>query len=141
MKITLFAVGKIKESWAKQACEEYIQRLQHRCKLAIVEVRDVEALAKSLASRQLVWLLDERGQSVSSVQLSQRIEQLQNAGIGDLAVVLGGPDGVPESLRKTVHFVWSLSSLTFPYQIARILVLEQLYRAHSILHNEPYHRA
>jgi 23S rRNA (pseudouridine1915-N3)-methyltransferase len=83
--------------------------------------------------------LDERGTAFSTMELARRIASWRNAG-RDIAFVIGGADGLPESVKKSSDLAWSLSPLTLPHGLARVLLAEQLYRAVSILHNHPYHR-
>jgi 23S rRNA (pseudouridine1915-N3)-methyltransferase len=84
--------------------------------------------------------LDERGAALGTMDLVRRIERWRQAG-RDVAFVVGGADGLPESVRRSADLAWSLSPLTLPHGLARVLLAEQLYRAVSILHNHPYHRA
>jgi len=83
--------------------------------------------------------LDERGTLLSTMDLARRIARWREAG-RDVAFIVGGADGLAESVRKAAHLAWSLSPLTLPHGLARVVLAEQLYRAVSILHNHPYHR-
>ena len=84
-------------------------------------------------------VLDERGTLFSTMDLARRIARWREAG-RDVAFIVGGADGLAESVKKAAHLVWSLSPLTLPHGLARVVLAEQLYRADSILHNHPYHR-
>lgn len=98
-----------------------------------------EAILARAADDYLV-LLDERGKGLASTELASKLEDWQQDG-RDLAFVIGGPDGVSEAVRRRADFAWSLSRLTLPHGLARILVTEQLYRAWSLNAGHPYHRA
>lgn len=139
MKILVAGIGKVKEPWVRVACEDYLLRLRPYVKIEHEDVKDEPALRKRAGG--LLWVLDERGSMLSSTELSQQVEAIQAAGDSSWTLALGGPDGFSPAFRKDARFVWSLSPLTLPYQLARVVVLEQLYRAFSILHGGPYHRA
>lgn len=139
MKIFLVAIGKLKEPWARVACDDYMGRIRPYAKIEHLEVKDEGSLHKHLKGQ--TWILDEQGKMLSSVQLASQLEDLQQFGEGTLTLILGGPDGLSADMKKKSQFLWSLSSLTFPYQMARLIVLEQVYRAFRILKGEPYHRS
>ncbi len=96
-------------------------------------------MARHLREDDCVWLLDRGGDELSSVELSRRIESAANAGTRRMTFVIAGTYGSDDSLRERADFVWSLSALTFLHEWARMIVLEQLYRAAKIARNEPYH--
>lgn len=108
--------------------------------LDVVEVKDDAELARKLPPRHKLWALDERGKELRSAQLAEALGRLMNAGESGLTLVIGGADGLPRPLVARADFVWSLGRLTLPHRLARLIVLEQLYRALSILRGEPYHR-
>ncbi len=140
MNLLLVTVGKLREPWAKLACDEYIKRLKPHFRLDVVEVREAAQIEKQLPPRYLVWMFDEQGELLSSPQLAAKLKEAQLSSAPGLCLLIGGPDGFPPSLRESIRMKISLSKMTFPYQIARVVVVEQLYRAVSILRNEPYHR-
>jgi 23S rRNA (pseudouridine1915-N3)-methyltransferase len=108
--------------------------------LDIVEAKDDADLAKKLPPRHKLWALDERGKQLSSDELAHALSRAMNSGETGLSFVIGGADGLPRDLVQRADFVWSLGRLTLPHRLARLIVLEQLYRAHSIIRGEPYHR-
>jgi 23S rRNA (pseudouridine1915-N3)-methyltransferase len=108
--------------------------------LEIVEAKDAADLMKRLPPRHKLWALDERGKQLSSDELAQQLSRAMNSGETGLTFVIGGADGLPRDLVARADFVWSLGRLTLPHRLARLIVLEQLYRAHSIIRGEPYHR-
>ena len=141
MKLSVLAVGKLKESWVQEGCAEYLRRLRGKLPLEVIEVRDDAELQKRIPPRYEIWALDERGKQLSSEELAAAVGKRMNAGAQGIALLIGGADGLPEGLVKRADFHWSLGRLTLPHRLARLILLEQLYRAHSILRGEPYHRA
>jgi 23S rRNA (pseudouridine1915-N3)-methyltransferase len=139
VRLTLLAVGKLRDRWVAEGCAEYLARLRSHFSIEIVEVkRDAELLAR-LPARQLLWVLDERGEQATSRELSLRLERVRQSGGAGLTLCIGGADGHSDALRARADYLWSLSKLTLPHRLARVLVLEQIYRASSILAGAPYH--
>jgi 23S rRNA (pseudouridine1915-N3)-methyltransferase len=141
VKLTILAVGKLRDAWVKDAADEYLKRLRGKLPLEILEVKDDAELARKIPPRARLWALDERGKQLSSDELATTLKQAMNAGEHGIAFIIGGADGLPRVLVDKAHFTWSLGRLTLPHRLARIIVLEQLYRAQSIIRGEPYHRA
>ena len=121
-------------------CEEYARRMRGKLPLEVTEARDDADLPKRIPPRSKLWALDERGKQLSSDELAQALRTLMNGGEHGVAFVIGGADGLPRELVARADFVWSLGRLTLPHRLARLIVLEQLYRALSIVRGEPYHR-
>lgn len=155
MHIRLIAVGDRQPAWVDDAVATFVARLPGNWRFRIDELptarrnkgesagRAVAAESRSIvdrlgASEQLV-LLDETGRQLTSALLARQVGDWQADG-RDLAFVIGGPDGVHESLKAKAAFRWSLSRLTLPHGLARIVCVEQLYRAWSLLAGHPYHR-
>lgn len=124
----------------QQGCAEYAKRVRAKLPLDLVEVKNDDELARKLPPRYKLWALDERGTELGSDELARRLQTLMNSGEAGVALVIGGADGLGPELVGRAHFVWSLGRLTLPHRLARLIVLEQLYRALSILRGEPYHR-
>ena len=155
MQLTLLSIGRRGPRWQQDACAEYALRLPAEIKLHSQElvparrssseprdqVRRAEArkIRAALRESQHVILLDETGATVSTRQLARHLRRWIDSGT-DVALVIGGPDGLDPSLRKAAAECWSLSALTLPHGLVRLLVLEQIYRAWTILSNHPYHR-
>lgn len=158
MKIRIIAVGKLKEAFLIRAQEEYLKRLQIYLKPEIIEVEDLPcsekaspaqedqvlkqeaALIKSrLFPKDYLITLDRRGQEMSSVDLAEFINQ-RTFFADPLVFIIGGSLGLAEELLKMARLNWSFSQLTFPHQLFRIMLLEQLYRAVKINKGEPYHK-
>jgi 23S rRNA (pseudouridine1915-N3)-methyltransferase len=142
VKIRLLSVGKDKGPTAELA-EEYAGRIRRSAELTLLELRaegpEREAGALLGKVRGEVWALDERGTLLGSTQLSQRLEKLRDTA-QELTVCIGGDEGLASRVREEARFVWSLSPLTLPHRLARVIVLEQLYRAFEILRGAPYHK-
>ena len=156
MHIRLIAVGQRLPAWVEAGCQEYIKRLPRDWNFALDALRaavrpDGKPVASTLASeaktiiaaipagaRQVV--LDERGRQLTTLQLAGRLTAWQRDG-RDVALIIGGADGLAPALREGADETLALSALTLPHGIARLLLVEQLYRAASLLQGHPYHRA
>ena len=141
MKLLILAVGKLKDRWALEGCAEYLQRLRRQAAIEVVEVKDTAALGPRIPARHRVVALTERGQEPSSAELAERLARWQMDGGAGVVFLIGGADGLPAEIERQADERLSLSRLTLPHRLARLLLLEQLYRAFSILRGEPYHRA
>jgi 23S rRNA (pseudouridine1915-N3)-methyltransferase len=155
MHIRLIAVGDRQPSWVDEAFQAYAERLPRQWQFRLDTVATarrsknadafaaVEAEARGVLDKvkgaEQVIVLDERGTELSSVALSEKLSSWQSAG-SDLSFVIGGPDGVSGDLKSRAGFLWSLSRLTLPHGLARVLFVEQLYRAWSVSTGHPYHR-
>lgn len=156
MNITILAVGKLKERFWTQACEEYLKRLKPYARVTVREVPDAnpqqvggtegvlaregEALCAAIPQDAYVVLLDIGGVQLSSPELAGRIEELGIKGRSSIAFVIGGSDGVGEAVRKRADEAVSFGRITLPHNLARVVLLEQLYRAFKIIRREPYHK-
>lgn len=155
MHIRLIAVGDRQPSWVDEAFGAYSARLPREWRFRLdsiatakrskndrsakaMQVEGERILAKTDADEQLV-LLDEKGKQMTSPDLAMRLADWQSDG-RDLCFVIGGPDGVSDACRERADFIWSLSRLTLPHGLARVLFAEQLYRAWSMQAGHPYHR-
>jgi 23S rRNA (pseudouridine1915-N3)-methyltransferase len=142
VKIRLLSVGKDKGATAELA-EEYAARVRRSADLTLLEMRaegpSREADSLIGKARGELWALDQRGALLDSTQLSQRLEKLRDAA-RELTLCIGGDEGLASRVREEAAFVWSLSPLTLPHRLARVIVLEQLYRAFEILRGAPYHK-
>jgi len=140
VKLAVVAVGKLKEAWVQEGCAEYAKRVRGKLPLELVEVKDDAELVHKIPPRYKLWALDERGRELASEELAASLNKAMNGGEQGIALVIGGADGLPKELVARADFVWSLGRATLPHRLARLIVLEQLYRALSILRGEPYHR-
>jgi len=133
MLITVLAVGRLRAPFADDV-EHYAKLLSRHARLELVEVREDDAVARRLPDRAFTCLLDSAGKSFESVAFSRWLEDRRASG-RDLCFVIGGPQG----LDMAADLSLSLGPLTLPHQLARVVLLEQLFRAHKILAGEPYH--
>ena len=152
-------VGKIKEKYFTDAIKEYSKRLSRYCKLEIVELADEktpdgaseaeevairekegERILKALKDDAYVIALAIEGKMLDSVELSQKIDRLGVSGTSHIAFVIGGSLGLAPAVMKRADYALSFSRMTFPHQLMRVVLLEQLYRSYRILKNEPYHK-
>lgn len=156
MHIRLLAVGDRQPAWVDDAFRGYTERYPREWKFRLDTIATVrrgkndksdrarlaegEQILTRLAKNEQAVLLDECGTQLSSVSLSERLADWQRDS-RDLCFVIGGPDGVAEGCRQRADFVWSLSRLTLPHGLARVIFAEQLYRAWSLGTGHPYHRA
>jgi 23S rRNA (pseudouridine1915-N3)-methyltransferase len=159
MNITLVTVGKIKEKFYSEAIAEYSKRLSRYCKLEIVEVADektpdnasevmetqiklkeAEKILKNIREDSYCIALAIDGKKYNSVDFARHIEKLGVAGKSNIAFVIGGSLGLHENVLKRADEKISFSDMTFPHQLMRVILLEQIYRGYRIINNEPYHK-
>jgi 23S rRNA (pseudouridine1915-N3)-methyltransferase len=133
LKLHVLAVGHRPAPWIAAGFDEYAKRMPRGLPVRLVEIKP------ELPPRCVKVVLDERGRGSTTRELAQRIAQWQLEG-RDAAFVIGGADGLSAVMRDDAHWLWSLSALTLPHGLVRVIVAEQLYRAASILGNHPYHR-
>ena len=145
MKCTILAIGQKMPPWCKTACDEYSKRLQRFMKCSFIEIptsskeNESQELIRKISTTDTVIALEVRGEAWSTEQLSKNIANWQQAG-NDLIFMIGGPDGLSSTCLQRANKQWSLSALTFPHMLVRVILWEQLYRATSFLANHPYHR-
>lgn len=159
MKITLITIGKIKEKYLRDAIAEYSKRLSRYCKLEIIEVadektpdhasdvvektiRDKEAkrIMKYVKEDTYVITLEINGKLLSSEELSAKINQLGIQGTSHITFIIGGSIGLGKEVLARSDYALSFSKMTFPHQLMRVILLEQIYRSYRIINGEPYHK-
>ncbi len=159
MKITVITVGKIKEKYLKDAIAEYTKRLGKYCKLEIVEVADeqtpdnasevvedmirskeAERILKYVKEDAFVLTLEINGKQLSSEELADKIESLGVQGVSHIIFIIGGSIGLGKEVLAKSDFALSFSKMTFPHQLMRVILLEQVYRSYRIIHGQPYHK-
>ena len=159
MKITVLCVGKVKEKFFTEAIKEYSKRLSRYCKLEIVEVADektpdgaselvvsqikekeAERMEKYLPDSAYVIALAIEGKKLTSEKLAEKIDSLGISGTSHLVFLIGGSLGMSDRLLKRADYLLSFSDMTFPHQLMRVILLEQVYRSYRIIHGEPYHK-
>ena len=159
MKITLITVGKIKEKYLKDSISEYSKRLSRYCKLEIIEVADEktpdnasqivedgirdkegERILKYVKEDAFVVTLEIKGKFLTSEELADKIETLGIQGTSHIIFIIGGSIGLGNEVLKRSNYALSFSKMTFPHQLMRVILLEQIYRSYRIINHEPYHK-
>ena len=155
MKSSLVAVGKRMPDWVNEGFKEYNKRLPKDLRLRLIEVTPVnrsktgsersiikeedKRIRSVIPSESLVIVLDAKGKHFTSMNLARKLKKWQESG-RDITFVVGGADGLHDKLKEEADFIWSLSGLTLPHALVRVVLAEQIYRAWSITQNHPYHR-
>src|SRR5688572_8724727 len=140
MRFFVVAAGRLKDKSLRAVADDYFARVRRYARCDEIEVKDDRALGKAIPEDSVVVALEVDGESVTSTELSQRIERWTSRGKGAVAFVIGAAEGIPAELSRAADARLSLSRLTLPHRLARVLLAEQLYRALSILRGEPYAR-
>jgi 23S rRNA (pseudouridine1915-N3)-methyltransferase len=138
VKLRVVAVGRLRE--LRSIADGYLGRIRHYVRCEEVEVRGARELAAALPPGATMVALDVAGEELTSKEFARRLGRLSTQGKGDVVFFIGGADGLPENLVDTAHHRLSLSRLTLPHRLARIVLYEQIYRAFTILRGEPYAR-
>jgi len=139
MKIKLFAVGKLKAHFARSAASEYISRIIHYVPIEVVEIKEGTTM-QYLGKQYFNILLDQRGKMFTSEEFAQFVQEKLVHYRKDIAFFIGGAEGFTDAERKKADFLLSLSKMTFPHELARVFLLEQIYRAFTIIRGEKYHK-
>jgi 23S rRNA (pseudouridine1915-N3)-methyltransferase len=150
MNVEIIAVGKLREAYIREGCAMYEKRLRPLLPVSVYEIRpsastdgveaEGAAILRRVGDEDIVWALDAHGQSISSTDLARMLTDAERSGRRRLALAIGGARGLSQAAIQRVSFVWSLSELTLLHEMARLIVLEQLYRAMKIKRGEPYHK-
>ena len=142
MKILLDPVGRLKEKYLQAAEAEYVKRLRPLCDFSINEVKSEAALLAALPANAHLYALDERGDQLDSREFADHViaREQQHGGGAPIAFAIGGADGHTDAVRKRATRLIAFGRLTIAHRLVRLLVLEQIYRAHQILRGTPYHR-
>lgn len=158
MKLRILSIGHKMPNWVQQGFEEYLKRIQPMISVEMVELppakrsktpspaeidkyKAIEAttILNAKHPKERLWLLEVKGKILSTEHLSDKLSMAMQDGV-DIALVIGGADGVSPEILQAADFKWSLSELTLPHPLVRIIVIEQLYRAMSLINHHPYHR-
>ena len=152
MRLRILWLGKTRDSRLRELIDDYADRLSHFVRLDVTELReggrtdktgidrDLKRITDALPPSATVVVLDPGGVQWTSEELAGQIQKWENGGIKEVALVIGGPHGLSSSLISRADKCWSLSRLTFTHEMARVLLLEQLYRAYTIIHGLPYQK-
>jgi 23S rRNA (pseudouridine1915-N3)-methyltransferase len=151
MRYQIIAIGSVKRNFYAEGCAFYLERLRNYSKVEVLELKEHKAANPEIVKQQeseallkaasgYLVALDETGKPFTSEKLAGRITTLENQSTSLVSILIGGAEGHSDHLKKTVQELWSLSSLTLPHELARLVLLEQLYRAETIRAEHPYHR-
>jgi 23S rRNA (pseudouridine1915-N3)-methyltransferase len=151
--IKIICVGKIKEKFFKDAIDEYLKRLSKYTKMEIVEVEDdasddeatslnneKDKILKNIKKNDYVIIMDIKGEMIDSLSLSKKIDNLLFTGHSDITFIIGSSYGLHKDIKDKANYSLSFSKLTFPHQLFRVILLEQIYRSFKIINNESYHK-
>ena len=155
MKICILQLGKTEDEHLKALINTFESRLKHYISIDIITIpelkntksltpaqfkeKEAELILRHISEKEYVILLDERGRETDSKEFANLIQQKMNQSIKELTFLIGGAYGVSDKIKEKIHFKLSLSKLTFPHQLIRLIFMEQLYRAMTIIRNVPYH--
>lgn len=158
MKLRILSVGHKMPAWVQTGVDEYFKRIQPMMTTEIIEIAPVrrtknpstaeinkykyqegQAILAARHPKERLWVLEVKGKMLSTEQLAEKLGDSMQDGT-DIALVIGGADGLSSEVLSAAYFKWSLSDLTLPHPLVRVILIEQLYRAMSIINNHPYHR-
>lgn len=155
MRIKILAIGKTDQAELQALIDIYLNRLKHYVRLELVVLNDIknsknlspsdqmikeaELLSKHLQNTDTVFILDEKGKDYNSKGFAQKLQKLMNVGTKQLVLIIGGPYGFSPEFKQKANGSLSLSNMTFSHQMIRLFLVEQIYRAFTILNNQPYH--
>lgn len=150
--IKIICIGKIKEKFFKEAIDEYLKRLSKYTKIDIIELQDINSdninitlekerdlIFEKIKEKDYIITLEIEGKELSSIELSNKINELQ-INNSNITFIIGGSYGLHQDIKDKSNYKLSFSKLTFPHQLFRIMLLEQIYRSYKILNNETYHK-
>lgn len=156
MQIKILLTGKLKEKSYKEISDEFKKRIRPYCSLTIVEIpaenlktspsdkvareREAQKILAQVSDDTYLVALEIEGKNLSSEKFAQKIKEISQSGINEMAFVVGGATGLDESVKKRADYSLSFSNMTFTHQFIRLVLLEQLYRGFKIINNEPYHK-
>ena len=140
MKLAVIAVGKLKERHWVEACDEYVKRVKRYVPCDVVEVRSESDLLARCPPRFARWVLDERGRELTSQEFAKNIERRMTQGAQGIAFMIGGAEGLPQEVRDGAELTIAFGKMTMAHRLVRLVLLEQLYRAFTIIRGEPYHK-
>lgn len=159
LNINIICIGKLKEKWMRDGCDEYIKRLDAFCKLKVYELNEFklpdkpsEAQIKNCIEKEGADIISKlvngtylismciEGKMPDSVELSEKIQSLTIDGVSSITFVIGGSYGLSDEVKRLSKYRMSMSKMTFPHQLARVMLLEQIYRAMNIASNGKYHK-
>ncbi|RLF54307.1 MAG: 23S rRNA (pseudouridine(1915)-N(3))-methyltransferase RlmH [Thermoplasmata archaeon] len=139
VRIILLCGGRLREGFFREAASEYTKRIRRFARIEVREMEDLKSLERILDSDDYLIALDENGREMTSLEFAELVKKIYLSG-KDLYLIIGGWSGIEERIKRRADLILSLSRMTFPYQLARIMILEQIYRAFSLLRGIDYHK-
>lgn len=159
MEINIISVGKIKEDYFKKAIEEYEKRLKAYCRVNFIELKDEyegknlsdkdidiildkegKRILEKIKERSFIIVLDILGRSIDSVEFSKKINDIMLDGISSIDFIIGGSLGISQEVKDKANYSLSFSKFTFPHKLMKVILMEQIYRAFTIINNKTYHK-
>lgn len=159
MEINIISVGKIKEDYFKKAIEEYEKRLKAYCRVNFIELKDEsegknlsdkdidiildkegKRILETIKERSFIIVLDIKGRSIDSVEFSKKINDIMLDGISSIDFIIGGSLGISQEVKDKANYSLSFSKFTFPHKLMKVILMEQIYRAFTIINNKTYHK-
>ena len=151
--IKIICVGKIKEKYLEEGIKEYFKRIEGYQKIQILEVKEFNTpdifknmyneglqIKEKINKDDYIITLEINGKKIDSVQLAKKIEEIQTYHSPNISFIIGGSNGLVEDIKKLSNFALSFSDMTFPHQLMRLILIEQIYRAFTIINNKEYHK-
>ncbi len=154
MRLRIISVGRKMPAWVDTACSDFIKRMPRELSVEMTDIKPEKRAAgnsteniQQIESKRIIEAVgkdylvacDERGSEITTLQLADKLQTWQSLG-RDVSIVIGGADGLHDSVKQQAGFLWGLSKLTLPHAFVRVLLCEQLYRAYSVNQGHPYHR-
>ena len=155
MRFTIITIGKKMPEWVSLSVKTYqnrfskpydlqfheipLEKRNSNCDIATIKTKEAKQIKKHLNPNDFIIALDEKGKTLSTMKLASQLQDWQTLG-KNICFIIGGPDGLDKTILETANFCWSLSPLTFPHPLVRVILVEQLYRVMTVLQNHPYHR-
>jgi 23S rRNA (pseudouridine1915-N3)-methyltransferase len=140
VRIFVVAAGRIRDKALRAVADDYLERARHYARCDEIEVKGSKDLGRAVPKEATVVVLEPDGEALTSRGLAAKLERWTARGKGEVAFVIGGAEGIPDAVGKKAHVRLSLSTLTLPHRLARVVLLEQIYRSFTILRGEPYAR-
>lgn len=156
MNINIISVGKVREKYIKQGIDEFLKRIAPYSSIKVTEIpaeemksdipaekileKEAEKILNNVKENTYIIVLDKEGKNFSSEKFAQKLKEISLQGVNQVAFIVGSSEGLSDKIKLKAHFLLSFSEMTFPHQLMRLILVEQVYRAFKILKNEPYHK-
>lgn len=140
MNINIIAVGKIREKYISLGIDEFMKRLAPYSPVKVIEVDSEDKILSRIKGNPYIIVLEINGKSLSSEEFAEKLREISLSGVNEAVFIIGGAEGLPQEVKNAANLLLSFSKMTFPHQLMRLILLEQIYRAFRILNREPYHK-